>query len=152
MRSVGGPGPLAKAILEQSGLPGIDGLASAAWRGTPALTRRASRLAVDRVFSLGDAAGFVEPFTGEGISWSIAAAEILAPFVARAIDHWDRDLDRQWSMRLRRLLLARQLLCRGLAGLLRRPACAKLLLAILARAPVLARPFVARINKPEPIV
>jgi flavin-dependent dehydrogenase len=64
-------------------------LAVATFRGTPPLTRR--RLVASpsgRILRIGDAAGYVEPFTGEGIGWALAAArlcdEALGPLVTPA--------------------------------------------------------------------
>lgn len=55
-------------------------LAAAAWRATPALTHEAPVVATasGRILRVGDAAGYVEPFTGEGMGWALAAARILA--------------------------------------------------------------------------
>lgn len=54
-------------------------LQSAAVRATPPLTRAAPLVSGSgRVFRVGDAAGYVEPFTGEGMGWALAAARMLA--------------------------------------------------------------------------
>lgn len=47
------------------------------WHATPKLTRFSFDLARNRVFLLGDATGYVEPFTGEGMSWAMLAAKKL---------------------------------------------------------------------------
>ena len=58
----------------------LAGLESAAMRATPALTRSAplveGRLRL--VLRVGDAAGYVEPFTGEGMGWALAAGRLAA--------------------------------------------------------------------------
>lgn len=58
----------------------LDGLESAVMRATPALTRSAP--VVDGrhriVMRIGDAAGYVEPFTGEGMGWALAAGRLAA--------------------------------------------------------------------------
>jgi menaquinone-9 beta-reductase len=59
----------------------IDGLN---WQSTPALTRHSQCVADRRVFLVGDAAGYVEPFTGEGMSWAFKGAESLVPLLYRA--------------------------------------------------------------------
>lgn len=55
-------------------------LASATFRATPPLTRRCPTLtsACGRIVRVGDAAGYVEPFTGEGIGWALASARLFA--------------------------------------------------------------------------
>ena len=58
-------------------------LDAAAFRATPPLTH-ASPLAAGptgRILRIGDAAGYVEPFTGEGIGWALATARLLAEAV-----------------------------------------------------------------------
>ena len=48
-------------------------------RGTPPLTRRRRSVeAQGRVFAIGDATGYVEPFTGEGMTWALRAADRVA--------------------------------------------------------------------------
>jgi flavin-dependent dehydrogenase len=65
-----------------------DALAIATIRATPALTRSAPLVEGigGRVFRIGDAAGYVEPFTGEGMGWALAAGRIVAEAV------WDAGL------------------------------------------------------------
>ncbi len=58
----------------------------------PTLTKR-SRLSRDRVLLVGDAAGFVEPFTGDGISFACRSARIAAESIASAFTR------RQWDLR-----------------------------------------------------
>src|SRR5262249_28726158 len=79
LHGLGGPGPAAEAILAEAGFAMVPGLRAVRWRGTTPLTRRARPLAGTRLFLLGDAAGYVEPFTGEGIAWSLAAGRAIAP-------------------------------------------------------------------------
>ncbi len=52
----------------------------ATFRATPPLTHHSSRVAGgnERIFRVGDAAGYVEPFTGEGMGWALACGRILA--------------------------------------------------------------------------
>jgi 2-polyprenyl-6-methoxyphenol hydroxylase-like FAD-dependent oxidoreductase len=48
-------------------------------RATPPLTHVAPLAGGGgRIFRVGDAAGYVEPFTGEGIGWALAGARLLA--------------------------------------------------------------------------
>ena len=42
------------------------------------------QLAAERVFLLGDAAGYVEPFTGEGMAWAVTSGIAVAPLALRA--------------------------------------------------------------------
>lgn len=54
-------------------------LAEATIRGTPPLTHAAGPVAGTwgRMLRIGDAAGYVEPFTGEGMGWALASARLL---------------------------------------------------------------------------
>jgi flavin-dependent dehydrogenase len=53
------------------------------------LAFRVSPPAHDGVLLVGDAAGFYDPFTGEGIFTALQGAELAAPVVARALDTGD---------------------------------------------------------------
>ena len=145
--AAGGPGPTAIRILRAAGLPPVAELEAAAWRGTPALTRRASRLAAERLFVLGDAAGYVEPFTGEGIAWALTAAHAVVPLAVRATKQWEPALAQRWTSAYRDAVGGRQRLCRLLARLLRHPALLRPMVSVLARAPSMAGPVVRRLNR-----
>jgi 2-polyprenyl-6-methoxyphenol hydroxylase-like FAD-dependent oxidoreductase len=56
------------------------------WSATPLLTRDSLTVAMRGVYLLGDSAGYVEPFTGEGMSWALAGAESLAAILSRSTD------------------------------------------------------------------
>jgi flavin-dependent dehydrogenase len=148
-RSSGGPGALTEAILREVGWPTIPGLADLAWRGTPPLTRRPSRLAENRLFVLGDAAGYVEPFTGEGMAWATASAVAVAPLAAEAARRWTPDLVGEWTRRYRQCIGRRQYICRWVAHGLRHPLLVRMVLNLLTRWPGLAAPLILRLNPPS---
>jgi len=58
----------------------LEAVAAATFRATPPLTHHSPRIAgrAQRIFRVGDAAGYVEPFTGEGIGWALASGRLLA--------------------------------------------------------------------------
>ena len=60
--------------------PLLQALSTAACAATPPLTHCSPLVdgALKRVFRVGDAAGYVEPFTGEGIGWALASGRVLA--------------------------------------------------------------------------
>lgn len=61
-------------------------LGAATWRGTPPLTRSQPVAdATGRILRIGDAAGYVEPFTGEGMGWALASARLLVEAVGAAV-------------------------------------------------------------------
>jgi flavin-dependent dehydrogenase len=145
VKAVGGPGAAAARILADAGHDAPPDLAGAAWRATPTLSRRARRLGAHRVLALGDAAGFVEPFTGQGMAWAFAAARAVTPLARRAVELWHEGLVDEWSSTWTRDVARRQRTCRGAAWLLRRPALARLGILALGAQPGLARGLIARL-------
>jgi len=101
-------------------------LARATFRGTPPLTRSAPVVAGGgRVFRVGDAAGYVEPFTGEGIGWALESARLFDEafadgFVDRPTDPWAGVAARYASLHARHFA-AHHGRCRRVALAVRRP-------------------------------
>ena len=151
MRRAGGPGPLAEEILRKAGLPSCDELAGAAWHGTPALTRRRCRLAGERLFVLGDAAGYVEPFTGEGMAWALTSAVAVTEPALAGAQSWHSGLADRWEATHRRLVGRRQKTCRAISLILRSPRFATCLLGVLAKATWPADLLLAGMNRTLPV-
>jgi flavin-dependent dehydrogenase len=141
-----GLGSAIGTIIRAAGFPTIDGLEDLSWHGTPLLTRHASPPAAERLFLLGDAASYVEPFSGEGMAWALAAGVAVVPFVLKACRGWDPVLVRRWSMHYRQTILQRQWICRGAAQILRRPKVVRLIVGTMTRFPMMAAPFIRYIN------
>ncbi len=146
LRGLGTPGLAAAAILVEAGFPAVAGLEDAAWQGTVGLTRRVRIAGANRLLLVGDAIGYVEPFTGEGMAWALASGQAVAPVALKGIRHWDATLPDEWTRLHRRLIGKRQRICRSLAAVLRRPTLTRLAIEALSRRPVLARPFVDYMN------
>lgn len=121
IRAAGGPGPLAREILASAGWHADIDLASAAWRGTSYLTRRRPRLGAERLFLVGDAAGYVEPFTGEGMAWALQGGALLGPHLRRAVDGWCESAVVAWECDYHHTFARRHRSCRWVTRLLRRP-------------------------------
>ena len=138
------PGAVVARLLAAAGLQGLDldsgDLRRARWQVTPPLTRTARRLAGPGWIVVGDAAGFAEPFTGEGLSWALASGYAAGELPPGA------DTERIWPA-LQRELLARQRTCRGIAATLRQPLLVGALVALLSRAPGLAAPLLRRVGQ-----
>lgn len=145
IRETGGLGAAASAILADAGFPPIPNLGVLPWRGTPALTRSARHVAGERWLAIGDAAGYVEPFTGEGMAWALASGVAVAPIAAR---DWTPASGREWKRVHARLIRRRQGVCRVVARVLRSPTLSRLVVRVLAVAPVLSRPVVGALNRP----
>ena len=145
------PGPsgvagAACAVLASAGFAIPVGLEQARWQLTPALSRRAAVVAGERFLVLGDAAGYVEPFTGEGMAWALTAGAAAAPLVLAGLDGWSPALERRWARELQLRIGHRQRLCRGLALLLRQPGATALAFGLCLRLPGLAEQLVAELN------
>ncbi|VTT97151.1 nad binding site : FAD dependent oxidoreductase OS=Isosphaera pallida (strain ATCC 43644 / DSM 9630 / IS1B) GN=Isop_3154 PE=4 SV=1: FAD_binding_3 [Gemmataceae bacterium] len=145
VKSAGGLGPAAEDVLGSAGWPVPSELVGAAWKGTPALTRRPVRVAGERFFAVGDAAGYVEPFTGEGMAWAVMSAAALAPIAAR---DWQPGLAREWEAAHARVVARRQRVCRVVSRVLRSPQLTGLAVRALALVPGLAVPFTSALNHP----
>lgn len=148
LRRAGQPAALAAEILREAHLPVPADFDTAQWRGTVALTRRRTRLAGERLFLLGDAAGYVEPFTGEGMAWALSSALLVAPLAAEASGNWSRVYAQRWERAQSSAFGAARRRCRWIALGLRSPRVAALGVAALGIAPWLAAPVVRRLNRP----
>jgi flavin-dependent dehydrogenase len=129
LRSCGSPADAVRVICDEAG---VDARTPAAgWVGTPSLTRRtpAQRGAVYRV---GDAAGYVEPITGEGMSWALLGAEALAPVLDEALAAGHTDA---WARLHARMFRSRRVRCRAVARGLRSPAVMRAAFAVLGARP-----------------
>ncbi len=151
IRERGGLGPAAAAVFEEAGFPVWDGLIQLDWRGTPALTRRNACVAAERIFVVGDAAGYIEPFTGEGIAWAMTTGLAVTEYASPAVQESNRSLEHAWAKRYHQLVTRRQYLCSMMAQALRRPRLMAAAISILKRMPVLARPFVSSVNAKAPL-
>ena len=151
-----GPMALVASILQSCRLPVPDSLSDAKWTGTLPLTRTSRLVAARRLFKIGDAASYVEPFTGEGMSWAITDAvnlsELLASSNAEDCDRIAAVWNEQWQSKLK----SKQWVCRGLAGLLRRPRMASASLMAARFLPWIPQWLIARasgadraVSKPE---
>jgi flavin-dependent dehydrogenase len=148
LKNAGGPAAAAQAILRDAGVPVNGTLEPVDWLGTLPLTRRLVRPAARGIFVLGDAAGYVEPFTGEGMAWACAGAEAVVPFVKRAAAAPDPRLEDEWVRALARSIGRDQRRCRILAWNLRQPALVAMFMSLLRRHPGLAAPVLARFSPP----
>ena len=141
------PGAVVADIMTRSGrTPTID-LEAVSWHGTPPLTRSVTPLASDRCLLIGDAAAYVEPFTGEGIGWAMHSAVLAAELVTRYRGYWDESIVRTWPRIYARALGSRQRSCRVLSQSLRITAIRHLVTFGLSRVPALSGPIVHRLDR-----
>jgi menaquinone-9 beta-reductase len=113
------PGLALAAMMSTAGRPIPAGLGEVRFTGTPYLRRRLERVSARNLLVLGDAAGYVEPFTGEGIAWALRsgieggamAADILGGRATH--DAWQEHFKRRMVPRHRRCALLSSLLRSG---------------------------------------
>jgi flavin-dependent dehydrogenase len=105
------------------------------------------------VFVVGDAAGYIEPFTGEGMAWAMCGGLALVPIAVEAARKgWSEALAAEWTARHRERVGKRQLACHAVAAMLRQPALLRGAMHILAAWPGLVGPIMRRLNEPIPQV
>lgn len=146
VRSAGGPGALAKTILEEAGFSRPSALSDARWRGTGRLTRRRRKVADERLFVLGDAHGYVEPFTGEGMTWALLTGDAVTAFVVESQRQWRPELAASWTRAQHRLVCWRQRWCHAVARGLRYPRLVSGAVRLLGRQPKLAQHYLQFLN------
>jgi 2-polyprenyl-6-methoxyphenol hydroxylase-like FAD-dependent oxidoreductase len=120
------------------------GLATATWRGTPPLTSHPRKVASERVFLIGDAAGYVEPFTGDGMAAALESAAAVTPLVAQATRAWSPQLATSWQTVHRDTVRNRQRTCETLAWILRRPWATFATLSTCRALPAVATHLISR--------
>lgn len=133
-------------ILKVSGFPTLPEIAEGTFKGTIPFTRKMLKPAGHRVFVLGDAAGYLEPFTGEGMANAIADAVAVARLVPQGILKWDQRIEEDWLKMHHEMTDGRLFWCRWFAQLLRSPTAVGLGLRLFHLFPAVARPIVARLN------
>jgi flavin-dependent dehydrogenase len=147
----GGPGGFGSAkdridrILMRSRLPNWQYHDPTPVMTTPPL-RRLRRPGIGRLIAIGDAAGYVEPFTGEGMTWGILSGIAAADLIADSGKDLSGLGDR-WSEQLPALLRKRRLACRAVTNLLRYPLGRRAIAATLSQWPGLAAPLIRHLNR-----
>jgi menaquinone-9 beta-reductase len=150
-----GPAEAVRTILIEAGVKPPANLETTDWRGTGLLTRHSPRTSARRLLVLGDAAGYIEPFTGEGMTWGMLSAVLAAPLVE---DWLSRDsarngdcvaarnefgrMARAWSALYRTHIAPRQRHCRILSSFLRSPTAVRSAMGLIAFAPNVAKPLI----------
>ncbi len=121
-RDQAGPVNVIGDILRSCDQPVPTGLASARIHGTGKLTRRRKHLGGHRVLAVGDACGYVEPVTGEGMAWAIHAAYLLNQIMPASSQVWDPNLPEKWRARYSQVIGRQQRWCRLMRTTMHNPA------------------------------
>jgi flavin-dependent dehydrogenase len=144
----GSPGVLVDSLLQRGGWPSLGADPEGGWQGTPELTRRPAVPGAQRLFAVGDASGYVEPFTGEGMFWALSGARALAPLAGRVGEVWNPALLVEWNRIHRRRIGRSQRLCRYVAWTLSKPSLSRSLLRVVKEVPRIADPVIRRVGVP----
>jgi menaquinone-9 beta-reductase len=136
------------AILRRSGFGQLPPGHADSLMTTPPL-HRARKVGFGRLLAIGDAAGYVEPFTGEGMAWAIQTGVAVADTIAdhRAAIGTGDGLDVAWSDRYAKMMRSRQWLCRFLSRSLASPRQSRWLVRGMTLAPWAVRRAIVRLNR-----
>ena len=143
-------GTLVCQVLQEAGFTLPVEVEQLSWQGTAKLTRKTSPVAAGRVLVLGDASGYVEPFTGEGMGWGLSSAVACVPIVLAGLKHWDESLIENWKQYHQRHIRGRQKWCRWCAYVLKRPLLVNWLISFVNHFPWIASPVIQHLNAPWP--
>jgi flavin-dependent dehydrogenase len=146
VRSVEGPAAACAAVLRSAGLE-CNGFEDVDFRGTGLLSRQRERVESARVIVLGDSAGYVEPFTGEGMSWAIGAGVRAGWWVDGRLGG---QMQPGWKEVMGELMAGRQLWCRVVAGAVRSAVMMNATLALGGVLPGVSRAMMARVGRVWP--
>jgi len=136
-----------QSLFREAGVPEPAGLEQTTFRGTRPLTQQSKCVAGHRLLLLGDAAGYVEPFTGEGIAWALLSAELAVPIAEDICHHgWQSRHPPEWNHVFRTQILSKRWICRSLSSALQRPWLLRPMLMACSWFPSIARHLVNRMN------
>jgi flavin-dependent dehydrogenase len=126
-------------VLRASGLGRLRRSSVSRLLGAGPIPCRPRGVAGARVALVGDAAGYVEPFSGEGISAALESAEALADAVAgQSPGDWTPATARTYQANWTRRIGRRQHLVGLLARALERPCLTGSVVSLTGRSPALA--------------
>lgn len=112
----------AELVAAAAAVLGLDPATASGQLGAAPMPWRPSAVTGPRTALIGDAAGYVEPFTGEGMGWALESAELLAESVAgRPPGSWDESAARCYRRSWQRAIGSRQRTCRVVASLVAHP-------------------------------
>ncbi|QGJ71101.1 Flavin-dependent dehydrogenase [Planctomycetales bacterium 10988] len=140
------------SILGEVSFPLPDDWETIPWQGTPKLTCSRERLFAERVLVLGDAAGYVEPFTGEGMSWAMLSAYAIVPFALQAMHQGTEFAGPAWDRQYQEIIGKRMRACRWIRTLGQYPFLARRAIQLGAWFPSWTEPVMRLLHQsPKPL-
>lgn len=144
----GSPAHAAAAVLSEAGFEPVAEMFGAEWSGTLPLTRTTRPVAASRVFLVGDAAGYIEPFTGQGMAIALQGAVALTPHLCRVVADGSLDVAAAWSREYGRDVGSRHWPAALVSAIIRRPSVAGFAFALAELSPALPGALVRAVNRP----
>jgi len=132
-------------ILAGSSLATLPTTCAGSLMTTPPLHRK-RLVGHGRLVAIGDAAGYVEPFTGEGMAWGIGTGIAVADCIDTLPG--GGDLGKRWRETYGLMMRRRQWICRALSKSLASPSYWRWLICGMHAAPWLVRRAIWRLNEP----
>jgi menaquinone-9 beta-reductase len=151
-RRFGGPAKLIAQILRSCGRDLPESLQSSRLHGAGFLTRRRRTLGGHRVLAIGDACGYVEPFTGEGMAWATLGAIEIARLLPGPRADWPTDLPQRWRRQYLQIIGHRQRWCRAMRPTMHHPVMAGAAIKIASRFPHLAQSITSAVCRPGALI
>jgi len=121
----------------------------AAWQGTPTLTRSRSRLSAPGILVAGDAAGYAEPFTGEGMGWALGTGCAAGDHAVRVLS--GAAVEGEWDPICRGIVRGARLRCLLTARLLRSPLAVKACVRLIQALPGASARVASAFGAPRPV-
>ena len=121
-RAAGSPGKLIAKILDRPHM------AEQRWTGIGRLTRHRKQIAATGVLAIGDACGYVEPFTGQGIAWAISGAIEATTLLLSE----ESSASERWNHRYAATVARSQRACHAVRYSLQHPTIGKVAIAALS--------------------
>ncbi len=146
----GGPLNVIEQILDSCGQSVPFELRSARLHGTGKLTRYRKQIGGHRVLTVGDACGYVEPITGEGMAWAARGAIALGQIMSRSSADWPADFPRLWKQQYQQAIGRQMHWCRLLRGTAHNPWLADAGILLASTFPGVARHIARMICEPKP--
>ncbi|HMO18955.1 MAG TPA: NAD(P)-binding protein [Oligoflexia bacterium] len=92
------------------------------WKGTPLLKTAAPSTGKGTCIRIGDAAGYIEPFTGQGMAWAINSGKMASDLIETHFkDHKMNDLGHQWNSVLNKKMSYSRKVCSVVSGIASKP-------------------------------
>ncbi|MGH9554020.1 MAG: NAD(P)/FAD-dependent oxidoreductase, partial [Terriglobales bacterium] len=140
-RRAGSAGQAAASILQSCRLPVPRSLTQTVWHGTELLTRTRKKVSGQRIFVIGDASGYAEPITGEGMSWAMWSALSIFEFVMEGTSKWTSELGMRWQSIHNNVIRKRQQKTKLIASAIGNPILRSIALCFLRISPAIADPY-----------